>query len=86
MEFLEHWKENAIVKVENIWNLEEMILSGGIPPNSKSQISCADSKLRPRCDGSGRSKCLSRLRPRDEARKSKIRRVGGRNRGIEELR
>ncbi|GBM27787.1 hypothetical protein AVEN_269741-1 [Araneus ventricosus] len=58
-----------------------MILSGGIPTNSKSKTSCADSNLRPRCETSGTSKGLPRLRPRDEARKSEIRRVGGKNRG-----
>ncbi|GBM85304.1 hypothetical protein AVEN_231122-1 [Araneus ventricosus] len=54
-----------------------MILSGGIPTNSKSKTSCADSNLRSRCEASGTSKGLPRLRPRDEARKSEIRRVGG---------
>ncbi|GBL86063.1 hypothetical protein AVEN_89110-1 [Araneus ventricosus] len=52
----------------------------GIPTNSKS-TSCADSNLRPRYDASGTSKVLPRLGPRDEDRKSEIRRVGGRNRG-----
>ncbi|GBN29938.1 hypothetical protein AVEN_158064-1 [Araneus ventricosus] len=54
-----------------------MILSGGIPSNSKSKTSCADSNLRPRCEARGTSKGLPRLRPRDEARKLEIRRVGG---------
>ncbi|GBM06464.1 hypothetical protein AVEN_58309-1 [Araneus ventricosus] len=47
LEFLEHEKEKAILKVENLSNLEEMILSDGIPSNSKSKTSCADSNLRP---------------------------------------
>ncbi|GBM27631.1 hypothetical protein AVEN_220294-1 [Araneus ventricosus] len=54
-----------------------MIRNDGIQTNSKSKTSCADSNLRSRCDASGTSKNLSRLRPRDEARKSKIRRLGG---------
>ncbi|GBL85799.1 hypothetical protein AVEN_63141-1 [Araneus ventricosus] len=58
-----------------------MILSSGIPSNSKSKTSCADSNLRLRCEASGTSKGLPRLRPRDEAKKSEIHRVGG---GIEE--
>ncbi|GBM88919.1 hypothetical protein AVEN_66202-1 [Araneus ventricosus] len=53
-----------------------MILSRGIPTNSKSMTSCADSNLRPRCDASGTSKDLPRLRHRDEARKSEINRFG----------
>ncbi|GBM67281.1 hypothetical protein AVEN_201213-1 [Araneus ventricosus] len=77
MEFLEQGKEKAIVKVENLWNLEEMILSGGIPTNSKSKTSCADSNLRPRCEASGTSKGLPTLEPHIEARKSEIRRVRG---------
>ncbi|GBM76558.1 hypothetical protein AVEN_204574-1 [Araneus ventricosus] len=58
-----------------------MILSDGIPTNSKSKASCIDSNLRHRCEASGTSKGLPRLKPRDEARKSEIRRVGWRNRG-----
>ncbi|GBN05541.1 hypothetical protein AVEN_39872-1 [Araneus ventricosus] len=50
-----------------------MILSGGIPTNSKSKTSCAYSNLTPRFST---SKGLPRLRPRYEARKSEICRVG----------
>nr|GBM58475.1 hypothetical protein AVEN_244243-1 [Araneus ventricosus]GBM58528.1 hypothetical protein AVEN_156516-1 [Araneus ventricosus]GBM58535.1 hypothetical protein AVEN_170373-1 [Araneus ventricosus] len=53
-----------------------MIRNDGIQTNSKSNTSCFDSKLRSRCESSGTSKDLPRLRPRDEARKSEIRRVG----------
>ncbi|GBM49773.1 hypothetical protein AVEN_60503-1 [Araneus ventricosus] len=77
MKFLEHGKEKAIVKVENIWNLEQMIRNDGIKANSKSKTSCADSNLRSRCEASGTLKDLPSLRPRDEARKSEIHRVGG---------
>ncbi|GBL87395.1 hypothetical protein AVEN_118341-1 [Araneus ventricosus] len=42
--------------------------------NSKSETSCADSHLRPRCEASGTSNGLPRLRPSDEARKSEIHR------------
>ncbi|GBM09600.1 hypothetical protein AVEN_29447-1 [Araneus ventricosus] len=49
-----------------------------IQTNSKSKTSCADYNLRPRCEAIGTSKDLTRLRPRDKARKSKIRRVGDR--------
>ncbi|GBL94290.1 hypothetical protein AVEN_16810-1 [Araneus ventricosus] len=77
MEFLEHGKEKAIVKIENLKNLEQKIRNDGIQTNSKSKTSCADSNLRTRCEASGTSRDLTRLRPRDEARKSEIRRVGG---------
>ncbi|GBM94166.1 hypothetical protein AVEN_165790-1 [Araneus ventricosus] len=77
MEFLEHGKEKAIVKIENLRNLEQPIRNDGIQTNSKSKTSCADSNLRSRCEASGASKDLTRLRPRDEARKSENRRVGG---------
>ncbi|GBM69578.1 hypothetical protein AVEN_261644-1 [Araneus ventricosus] len=43
-----------------------MIRNDGIQMNSKSKTSCADSNLRPRCEASGTSKDLPRLRPRDE--------------------
>ncbi|GBM63888.1 hypothetical protein AVEN_249975-1 [Araneus ventricosus] len=80
MEFLEHGKEKAIVKVENLGNLEQMIRNDGIQANSKSKTSTSDSNLRPRCEASGISKDLTRLRPHNQARKSEIRRVGrGRN-------
>ncbi|GBN87983.1 hypothetical protein AVEN_119657-1 [Araneus ventricosus] len=75
MDSWEHGKEKAIVKVESILNLEEMILSGGILNNLKSKTSCADSNLKPRYEASGTSKGLPRLGPRDECRKSEIRRV-----------
>ncbi|GBN39388.1 hypothetical protein AVEN_130121-1 [Araneus ventricosus] len=81
MEFLEHRKEIAIVKVGNLGNLEQMIRNYGIQTNSKSKTTGADSNLRPRCEASGTTKDLPRLRPRDEARKPEIRRVAGRNRG-----
>ncbi|GBL97269.1 hypothetical protein AVEN_84967-1 [Araneus ventricosus] len=76
MEFLEHGKEKAIVKVENLGKLEQIIRNDGIQTNSKSKTSCADYNLRPRCEASGTSKDLPRLRPRDEARKSEICLVG----------
>ncbi|GBN04437.1 hypothetical protein AVEN_230457-1 [Araneus ventricosus] len=61
MEFLEHGKEKAIVKVENLRNLEQIIRNYGIQTNSKSETSCVDSNLRPRCEASGTSKDLTRL-------------------------
>ncbi|GBO31143.1 hypothetical protein AVEN_99421-1, partial [Araneus ventricosus] len=54
MEFLEHWKEKAIVKIENLWNLEQMIQNDGIQTNSKSKTLCADSNLTPILEASGR--------------------------------
>ncbi|GBM94165.1 hypothetical protein AVEN_165789-1 [Araneus ventricosus] len=75
MEFSEHGKEKAIVNFKNRWKLEQMIRNDGIPTNSKSNTSCADFNLGPRYDGSGTSKDLPRLGPRDEASKSEIRRV-----------
>ncbi|GBN86703.1 hypothetical protein AVEN_272213-1 [Araneus ventricosus] len=53
-----------------------MIQIDGIPTNSKSNTSCADSNLEPRARLAARSKGLPRLRPRGEARKSEICRVG----------
>ncbi|GBO32319.1 hypothetical protein AVEN_135568-1 [Araneus ventricosus] len=50
----------------------KMIRSDGIQTNSKSKTSCADSNLRARCEARGTSKDLTRLRPRDEVRKSEI--------------
>ncbi|GBN86166.1 hypothetical protein AVEN_58163-1 [Araneus ventricosus] len=55
---------------------EKRNVKAGIPTNSKSNTSCADSNLGPRLEGSGTSKDLPTLRPRVEGRKSKIRRVG----------
>ncbi|GBM92327.1 hypothetical protein AVEN_136371-1 [Araneus ventricosus] len=67
-EFLEHGKEKLTVKVENLSNLEQMIRSGGIQKNLKSKTQSADSNLRPRCEGSGKTKDLPTLAPRVEAR------------------
>ncbi|GBN68639.1 hypothetical protein AVEN_136494-1 [Araneus ventricosus] len=77
MEFLEHWEEKAIVSFKNRWKLAQRNGKAGIPTNSKSNTSCADSNFWPRCEGSGASKDLPRLGPRDEARKSEIREIGG---------
>ncbi|GBL85194.1 hypothetical protein AVEN_222686-1 [Araneus ventricosus] len=68
MEFLEHGKEKPIAKVENLSNLEQMILNGGIQKNLKSKTLSADSSLRPRCEGSGKTKDLPTLGLRVEAR------------------
>ncbi|GBN94426.1 hypothetical protein AVEN_182006-1 [Araneus ventricosus] len=76
MEFLEHGKEKAIVRFKIWWKLAYRNGKSGIPTNSKSNISCADSNLGPQCEGSGTSKDLPRLGPRDEARKLEIRSVG----------
>ncbi|GBM85600.1 hypothetical protein AVEN_38371-1 [Araneus ventricosus] len=62
MEFLEHWKEKATVSFKNQWKL------AGIQTNSKSNSSCVDSNLGPRCEGSGLSKDLPTLRPRVDCR------------------
>ncbi|GBL78658.1 hypothetical protein AVEN_65231-1 [Araneus ventricosus] len=68
MEFLEHWKEKPIVKVENLSNLEQMIRNGGIQKSLKSKTQSADSKMRPRCEGSDKTKDLPTVTPRVEAR------------------
>ncbi|GBM32693.1 hypothetical protein AVEN_223473-1 [Araneus ventricosus] len=68
MEFLEHGKEEPIVKVENLSNLEQMIRNGGIPRNLKSKTQSADSNLRPQCEGSSKTKDVPTLAPRVEAR------------------
>ncbi|GBN45118.1 hypothetical protein AVEN_60927-1, partial [Araneus ventricosus] len=47
MEFLEQGKEKAIVSFKNRWKLAERNDKAGIPTNSKSNISCADSNLGP---------------------------------------
>ncbi|GBN01071.1 hypothetical protein AVEN_3625-1 [Araneus ventricosus] len=68
IEFLEHRKEKTIVTVENLSNLEQIIRNGGIQKNLKSKTQSADSNLRPRCEGSGKTKDLPTLAPRDEGR------------------
>ncbi|GBN19037.1 hypothetical protein AVEN_253334-1 [Araneus ventricosus] len=68
MEFLEQGKEKPVAKVENLSNLEQMIRNGGIQKNLKSKTQSADSSLRPRCKGSGKTKDLPTLGPRVEAR------------------
>ncbi|GBO41857.1 hypothetical protein AVEN_219599-1 [Araneus ventricosus] len=81
---MEYGKEKAIAR----WELAQRNGKAGIPTNSKSNTPCADSNLEPRCEGSGISKELPRLGPRDEARKSEIRLVREETRatvgGIEE--
>ncbi|GBL85743.1 hypothetical protein AVEN_185336-1 [Araneus ventricosus] len=49
-----------------------MILSGGIQKNLKSKTQSADSSLRLRCEGSGKTKDLPTLAPRIEARKPHV--------------
>ncbi|GBN28455.1 hypothetical protein AVEN_200440-1 [Araneus ventricosus] len=68
MEFLELRKEKPIVKVENLSNLTQIIRNGGIKKNLKSKTQSADSNLRHRCEGSGKTKDLPTLAPRVEAR------------------
>ncbi|GBM37395.1 hypothetical protein AVEN_28346-1 [Araneus ventricosus] len=68
MEFLEHGKEKLIIKVETLSNLEQMIRNGGIQKNLKSKTQSSDSNLRPRCEGSDKTKDLPTLAPRIEAR------------------
>ncbi|GBL72684.1 hypothetical protein AVEN_235838-1 [Araneus ventricosus] len=68
LEILEHGKEKPIVKAENLSNLEQMIRSGGIQKNLKSKTASANSNLRPRCEGSGKTKDLPTLTPSIEAR------------------
>ncbi|GBO42548.1 hypothetical protein AVEN_126129-1 [Araneus ventricosus] len=60
--------KGRIIKVENLSNLEKMIRNGGIQENLKSKTQSADSNLRPRCEGSVKTKDLSTLAPRVEAR------------------
>ncbi|GBN59620.1 hypothetical protein AVEN_150503-1 [Araneus ventricosus] len=67
LEFLEHGMETPIVKVEDLSNLEQMIRSVGIQKNLKSKTPFADSNLRPRCEGSGKTKDLPTLAPRVES-------------------
>ncbi|GBM04991.1 hypothetical protein AVEN_11653-1 [Araneus ventricosus] len=54
-----------------------MIRNDEIQTNSNPKTSRADSNLRLQCEVSGTLKDLPRLRLRDEARNSEIRRVGG---------
>ncbi|GBO20988.1 hypothetical protein AVEN_189244-1 [Araneus ventricosus] len=68
MEFLEHGKEIAIVSFKNHWKLAWRNGNAGIQTNSKSNISCADSNLGTRCEGSGKSKDLPTLRSHVEGR------------------
>ncbi|GBN66831.1 hypothetical protein AVEN_270237-1 [Araneus ventricosus] len=68
MEFLEHGKRKPIVNVENLSNLKQMIRNGGIQKNVKSKTQSADSNLRPRSEGSGKTKDLPTFAPRDEGR------------------
>ncbi|GBO07580.1 hypothetical protein AVEN_203345-1 [Araneus ventricosus] len=53
---------------QNLSNLQQMIRNGGIQQNLKSKTQSADSNLGPRCEGSGKTKDLSTLTPRVEAR------------------
>ncbi|GBM49502.1 hypothetical protein AVEN_107461-1 [Araneus ventricosus] len=68
IEFFEHEKEKPIVKVENLSILEQMIQNGGIQNNLKSKTQTADSNLRPRYEGSGKTEDLPTLALRVEAR------------------
>ncbi|GBM61388.1 hypothetical protein AVEN_258498-1 [Araneus ventricosus] len=63
---LEHGKEKPIVNVENLSNLQQMIRNGG--KNLKSKTQSADSSLRCRLEDSGKTKDLSTLALRVEAR------------------
>ncbi|GBN78144.1 hypothetical protein AVEN_107093-1 [Araneus ventricosus] len=68
MEFLEHGKENPIIKVKNVSNCEQMIRNGGIKRNLNSKTQFSDSNLRPRCKGSCKTKDLPTLGPRVKGR------------------
>ncbi|GBM44319.1 hypothetical protein AVEN_232111-1 [Araneus ventricosus] len=68
MDFLEHGNKKSIVEVENLSNLEQIIRNGGIQKNLKSKTQSVDSNLRPRCEGSGKTKDLPTSVPRVEAR------------------
>ncbi|GBN79335.1 hypothetical protein AVEN_59963-1 [Araneus ventricosus] len=63
LEFLEHVMEKPLLTVEIVSNLEQMIRNGGIQQNIKSKTESADSILRPRCEGSGKTKDLPTLAP-----------------------
>ncbi|GBM08121.1 hypothetical protein AVEN_214455-1 [Araneus ventricosus] len=63
VDFSEHGKEKHIVKFENLSNLEQMIQK-----NLKSKTQSADSSLRSRCEGSGKTKNLPTLALRVKAR------------------
>ncbi|GBL80959.1 hypothetical protein AVEN_83054-1 [Araneus ventricosus] len=79
MEFLEHGKKRPIVKVENLSHLEQMIRNGGIQKKLKSQTQSTDSNLRHQSEGSGKTKDLPTLSPRDEGRnETQIPRMGAR--------
>ncbi|GBL72164.1 hypothetical protein AVEN_115155-1 [Araneus ventricosus] len=79
IEILEHGKENTIVKIENLCNLEEIIMSGGVPINSKSKTSCAYSKLRLQCEARRKTIVLPSLGPSTRVEmKLEISRVQGR--------
>ncbi|GBL83465.1 hypothetical protein AVEN_196326-1 [Araneus ventricosus] len=78
MEFLEHGKKR-LIKVENMSNLEQMIRNDEIQKNLKSKIQSADSNLRPRLEGNGKTKDMPTLAPRDEGRnETRIPPCGGR--------
>ncbi|GBO43581.1 hypothetical protein AVEN_253456-1 [Araneus ventricosus] len=68
MEFSEQGKEKTIVKVETLWNVEQMIRNGRIQKNLSSKTQTADCNLRPRLEGGGTSKDLPTLGPRVEGR------------------
>ncbi|GBN67461.1 hypothetical protein AVEN_93675-1 [Araneus ventricosus] len=68
MEFLVHGKEKPIVNVEILSNLEQIIRNGGIQKSSKSKTQSADSNLRPRREGSVKTKDLPTLAPCVEGR------------------
>ncbi|GBM56570.1 hypothetical protein AVEN_89563-1 [Araneus ventricosus] len=70
--FLEHGKKKSILKVENLSNLEQMIRNGGIQKNLKSKTQSVDSNVRPRCEGSGKTKNLPTLAPRVEGRNENL--------------
>ncbi|GBL93212.1 hypothetical protein AVEN_42660-1 [Araneus ventricosus] len=86
MEFLKLGEEKPIVKVENLSNLEQMIRRDGIQKNLKCKTQSADSNLKPRCEGRGKTKDLTTLTPGVEARneirnppRGGKRSLGGRN-------
>ncbi|GBN56847.1 hypothetical protein AVEN_239390-1 [Araneus ventricosus] len=63
-----------------------MIRSGGIQKNLKSKTQSANSNLRPRCEGSGKTKDLPTFEPRVEARnETRNRPCGGRREGWEKF-
>ncbi|GBL96970.1 hypothetical protein AVEN_182546-1 [Araneus ventricosus] len=85
-EYLENGKEKPIIKVENLSNLEQMILNGGIQKSLKSKTQSADSNLRLRSEGSGKTKNPPTLAPCVEARNEiYISRVGEEESGWQEF-